>query len=85
MGKNTDQAQQWLDKYYPDSDPSRHVVEKCFADFKHQLCWTLWSPKLASCSRKHKKIQKMVLADRFGQAQPKKKYRTYDFSDFCIK
>ena len=34
MGKNTVQAKQWVDKCYPNSAPSRQMVEKCFADFK---------------------------------------------------
>ena len=34
MEKNTVQAKQWLNKFYPDSDPSRQMVEKWFADFK---------------------------------------------------
>ena len=34
MGKNTVQAKQWLDKYYPDSAPSRQMVEERFTDFK---------------------------------------------------
>ena len=32
--KNTVQAKQWLDKYYPNSAPLRQMVEKWFADFK---------------------------------------------------
>ena len=34
IGKNIVQAKQWLDKCYPDSAPSRQMVEKWFADFK---------------------------------------------------
>ena len=34
MGKNTVQAKQWIDKCYPDSAPSRKMVDKWFADFK---------------------------------------------------
>ena len=34
MGKNTVQAKQWLDQYYPDSAPSRQMVEKWFAYFE---------------------------------------------------
>ena len=35
MGKNTVQAKQWFDKFYPASAPSRQIVMKWFADFKH--------------------------------------------------
>ena len=35
MGKKTVDATQWFDKYYLDSAPSRQMVEKWFADFKH--------------------------------------------------
>ena len=34
MEKNTVQAKQWRGKCYPDSAPSRQMVEKWFADFK---------------------------------------------------
>ena len=34
MGKNTVQAKQWLDKYYPHSASLRRMIEKWFADFK---------------------------------------------------
>ena len=33
-GKNTAQAKQWLDKCYPDTVPSRQIVEKWFANYK---------------------------------------------------
>lgn len=32
--RNTVQAKAWLDKYYPDSAPSKATVERWFADFK---------------------------------------------------
>ena len=34
MGKNTVRAKQWLDKCYPDSAPSKQMVEKWFEDSK---------------------------------------------------
>lgn len=34
MGKPTVQAKQWLDKCFPDSAPSRQIIEKWFSDFK---------------------------------------------------
>ncbi|XP_076235112.1 histone-lysine N-methyltransferase SETMAR-like [Calliopsis andreniformis] len=35
MGKNTVQAQQWLEKYYPGSAPSKTIICRWYADFKH--------------------------------------------------
>lgn len=34
MGKNTVQAQQWLEKRYPDSTPSKTTICRWYADFK---------------------------------------------------
>ena len=34
MGKNIVQAKQWIDECYPDSAPSKQMVEKWFADSK---------------------------------------------------
>ena len=69
MGKNTVQPEQWLDKYYPDSAPSRKMVEKCFADCKHNLTNTNGAgrsghPNSAIVLENIKIVQKMVLADR---------------------
>ena len=35
MGKNIVQAQAWLEKYYPNSAPSKTTIKRWFADFKH--------------------------------------------------
>ena len=34
MKKNTVETKQWLDKHYPNSAPSRQMVEKWIAEFK---------------------------------------------------
>ena len=34
MKKNTMETKQWLDKHYPNSTPSRQMVEKWIAEFK---------------------------------------------------
>ena len=34
MGKNTVQAQQWLEKCYPDCAPSKTMICRWYADFK---------------------------------------------------
>ena len=34
MGKNTVQAQQWLEKCYPDCAPSKTTIYRWYADFK---------------------------------------------------
>ena len=34
MGKNTVQAQQWLEKCYPDYAPSKTTICRWYADFK---------------------------------------------------
>uniref|UniRef100_V5GBA7 Uncharacterized protein n=1 Tax=Anoplophora glabripennis TaxID=217634 RepID=V5GBA7_ANOGL len=36
MGKNTVQAQQWLEKRYPDSTPSKTTICRWYADFKSE-------------------------------------------------
>ena len=68
MGKNTFQAKQWIDKCYPDSAPSRQMVEKWFADFNSGRTNT---DGVERSGRQHsavleniKKVHKMILADR---------------------
>ena len=67
IGKNTVKVKQRLGKYYPDSAPSRQMVEKLFADFKlghtniddaeRSDC-----PNSAVVPENIKKFHKMVLA-----------------------
>ena len=69
MGQNTVQAKQWLEKCYPDSAPSREMVEKWFADFKRGCTNTddaerSGRPNSAVVIEKIKKMDKMVLVDR---------------------
>ena len=69
MGKNTVQAKQWLDKCYPDSAPSRQIVEKWFADFKRGRTNTDDAERSARTNsavvpKNMKKVYKMVLVDR---------------------
>src|SRR5438034_4852657 len=69
MGKNTVQTEQWLDKYYSNSAPSRQMVEKWFADFKRGRTNTddaerSGRPNSVVVPENIKKIHKMVLADR---------------------
>ena len=68
MGKNTYQAKQWLDTRYPDSAPSKQLVEKWFADFKRVGTNTDGAersgrPNLAVVPENIKKGYKMVFAD----------------------
>ena len=69
MGKNTIQAKQWLNKCYPDSAPSRPMVEKWFADFERDRTGTddaerSRRPDSALVPDNIKKVHKRVLADR---------------------
>ena len=70
MRKNTVQAKQWLDKYYPDSTSSRQMVEKWFADFKCSRTNTdgdderSGRPNSAVVPENIKNVHKMVFADR---------------------
>ena len=69
MGKNTIQAKQWLDKCYPDSAPSRQMVEKWFADFKRGRTNTndaecSGCPNSAVVPENIKEVLNMVPADR---------------------
>jgi len=37
MGKNTVQAQQWLEKCYPDSAPSKPIKKQCFINTQNSV------------------------------------------------
>ena len=68
MRKNTLQAKQWLDKCYPDSAPSRQMVEKWFPDFKRSRTNTDDAErpgqlKSTFVPENIKKVHKMVLAE----------------------
>ena len=68
MGKNTIQAKQWLNKCYPDSAPSRPMVEKWFADFERDRTSTDDAER-SRCANsavapdKIKKVHESVLVD----------------------
>ena len=68
MRKNTVQVKQCLNKCYPDSAPSRQMVEKWFADF-NRVCRNTDDAERSSRSKSAvvpeniKKVHKMVLAD----------------------
>lgn len=69
MGKNTVQTKAWLDKCYPDSAPSRQMVEKWIADFKRGRATTSDAersgrPKEAVTSENIRKIHKIILNNR---------------------
>jgi len=69
MGKNTVQTKQWLDKCYPDSAPSRQMVEKWFGDFKRGRTNTddaerSGRPNSAVTEENIQKVHKIVLSDR---------------------
>lgn len=69
MGKNTVQTKQWLDKCYPDSAPSRQMVEKWFGDFKRGRTSTddaerSGRPNSAVTEENIQKVHKIVLSDR---------------------
>ena len=69
MGKNTVQAQQWLDKCYSDSASSETMVKKWYADFKCGCIDTndtecSGCPNSAVILENTKKLHKLVLADR---------------------
>ena len=60
MGKNTVQAQQWLEKCYRENSPSKTIC-RWYADFKRDRTNTNWGGK----HKKHKKkILKIILSDR---------------------
>lgn len=69
MGKNTVQTKAWLDKCYPDSAPSRQMVEKWIADFKRGRATTSDAersgrPKEAVTSENIRQIHKIILNNR---------------------
>jgi len=69
MKKNTVETKQWLDKHYPDSAPSRQMVEKWIAEFKRGRTSTndaerSGRPNEAVIPENIKKIQKLVMNDR---------------------
>ena len=69
MGKNTVQLKQWLDKCYPNSAPSRQIVEMSFAGFKRGRTNTddakrSGGPNSEVIPENINKVHKMVLADR---------------------
>ena len=68
MGKNTVQAKEWLDKCYLDSAQSETMVNRLYADFKHDQTNTNdaeWSGclNLAVVLENTKKLSKLILAD----------------------
>lgn len=69
MGKNTITAKAWLDKCYPDSAPSRQMVEKWFADFKRGRTDTddagrSGRPIEVVTPENNRKVHKIVLENR---------------------
>lgn len=69
MGKNTVKTQEWLEKRYPQSAPSKTTVCRWFADFKRGRTDTSDAersgrPNEAVTPENIKKIHKIVLADR---------------------
>lgn len=69
MGLNTVQAKQWLDKSYPGTAPSRQMVEKWFAKFKHGRTSTddagrSGRPNTAVTPPNVDRVAAIVLADR---------------------
>ena len=69
MGKNTVQANQWLDKCYSDSAPSETTVKRWYPDFKHGRTDTnnaecSGHPNSAAVPDNSKKLHKLVLAGR---------------------
>ena len=69
MEKNTVQAKQRHDKCYPDSAPSRQMVEKWFSGFKRGRTNTddaqrSSCPNSVVVPENMKKVHKMVLVDR---------------------
>lgn len=69
MGKNTVQTEQWLEKCYGDSSPSKTTICRWFADFKRGRTDTndaerSGRPNSAVVPENIKKIRKMILSDR---------------------
>ena len=70
MKKNTVETKQWLDKHYPNSAPSRQMVEKWIAEFKRGHTSTVYDadrsgrPNDAVIPENIKKIHKLVMNDR---------------------
>ena len=69
MGKNTVQAQQWLEKCYPDSAPSKTTICRWYADFKRGRTDTndaerSGRPNEAVIPVNMKKILKVVMDNR---------------------
>ena len=69
MGKNTVQAQQWLEKCYPDCAPSKTTICPCYADFKRGRTDTndaerSGRPNEAVTPENIKQILKIVMDDR---------------------
>lgn len=69
MGKNTVEAQTWLDKCYGDSAPGKTTIVDWFAKFKRGDTSTddaerSGRPKTAVVPENIKKVQKLVLKDR---------------------
>lgn len=69
MGKNTVQAQQWLEKCYPDSAPSKTTICRWFAEFKRGRTNTedaerSGRPNDAVTPENIKKVHKIVLENR---------------------
>ena len=69
MGKNTAQAQQWLEKCYPDSAPSKTTICRWYADFKRGRTDTndaerSGCPNEAVITVNMKKVLKVVMDNR---------------------
>ncbi|XP_055307605.1 histone-lysine N-methyltransferase SETMAR-like, partial [Sitodiplosis mosellana] len=69
MGKNTVQAEEWLQKCYPGSAPSIATIKRWFADFKRGRTDTddaerSGRPNEAVIPENITKINKMIMADR---------------------
>ena len=69
MGKNTVQAQQWLEKCYPDCAPSKTTICRWYADFKRGCTDTndaerSGRPNEAVTPENIKKVLKIVMDDR---------------------
>ena len=69
MGENTVQAQQWLDKCYPDSAPSKKTICRWYADFKRGRTDTndaerSGAPNEAVTPENIKQVLKIVMDDR---------------------
>ena len=69
MKKNTVESKQWLDKHYPNSAPSRQMIEKWIAELKRGRTSTKDAersgrPNVAVIPENIKKIHKLVMNDR---------------------